>query len=139
MQPTQSTPLSMIPQILTHEFVEFMPDQLEDGKLYVSITCSVVVHKCACGCGNEVVIHLSPSDWKLTFDGETISLSPSVGNWQFPCRSHYWVRKNMAIPAIESGRNKSGFHTWLERLKNNIKSKKRANKKRRPGNDRLNN
>jgi hypothetical protein len=27
----------------------------------------------------------------MTFDGETISLYPSIGNWNFPCRSHYWI------------------------------------------------
>ncbi len=37
---------------------------------------------------------LTPTDWKLTFDGETVSLHPSIGNWNFPCRSHYWIRNN---------------------------------------------
>jgi hypothetical protein len=34
---------------------------------------------------------LSPTDWKLTFDGESITLYPSIGNWSFPCQSHYWI------------------------------------------------
>jgi hypothetical protein len=50
--------------------------------------------KCACGCGKEVVTPLSATDWKLIFDGKTVSLDPSIGNWGFPCRSHYWVRNN---------------------------------------------
>jgi hypothetical protein len=25
----------------------------------------------------------------MTFDGETVSLRPSVGNWNLACRSHY--------------------------------------------------
>jgi len=79
---------------MQHKFVEFIPDELEDGILYVSITYATVLHKCCCGCGNEVVTPLSPSDWQLTFNGETISLFPSIGNWSFPCRSHYWIRKN---------------------------------------------
>ncbi len=79
---------------MKHEFVEFIPDKLEDGVLYVSITYSTVLHRCCCGCGNEVVTPLSPLDWQLTFDGETISLFPSIGNWSFPCRSHYWIREN---------------------------------------------
>jgi len=49
---------------------------------------------CCCGCGREVVTPLSPTDWKPLFDGETISLDPSIGNWSFPCRSHYWIREN---------------------------------------------
>lgn len=79
---------------LTHEFVEFIPDTLEEGRLYVSIAYATVVHKCCCGCGKEVVTPLSPTDWKLIFDGQTISVDPSIGNWSFPCQSHYWIRNN---------------------------------------------
>ena len=78
---------------MKHEFVEHIPDQLQAEVLYISIDFALAVHKCFCGCGNEVVTPLSPVDWSITFDGEAISLHPSVGNWNFPCRSHYWVRK----------------------------------------------
>lgn len=80
--------------ILTHEFVESFPDQLEDGKLYVSIDFATVAHRCACGCGHQVITPLSPADWQLTFDGESISLWPSIGNWSFDCQSHYWIKNN---------------------------------------------
>ena len=79
---------------LAHRFVELIPDVLEDGVLYVSIAYGTVSHRCCCGCGREVVTPLSPTDWKLIFDGETVSLYPSIGNWNFPCRSHYWIRYN---------------------------------------------
>jgi hypothetical protein len=78
--------------MLAHSFVEFIPDVLEDRMLYVSMKFAVVAHKCCCGCGNEVVTPLSPTDWKLLFDGKTISLTPSIGNWGFDCQSHYWIR-----------------------------------------------
>jgi hypothetical protein len=39
---------------------------------------------------------LSPTDWKLTFDGVSVSLHPSDGNWSFPCRSHYRIEYNRA-------------------------------------------
>jgi hypothetical protein len=74
-----------------HRFVEFIPEVLDEGVLYVSITYTTVLHKCACGCGSEVVTPLSPTFWRMTFDGETISLYPSIGNWNFSCRSHYWI------------------------------------------------
>lgn len=80
-----------------HEFVEFIPRELAEGVLYVSIPYSTVVHLCACGCGTKVVTPLKPPKWSLTFDGDTISLCPSVGNWQFPCRSHYWIRRNRVL------------------------------------------
>lgn len=77
-----------------HVFVEFIPTDLHDGVLYVSIPYATVVHQCACGCGNKVVTPISPTDWQLLFDGESISLTPSIGNWGFPCRSHYWIKSN---------------------------------------------
>ena len=76
---------------LQHRFVELIPDSLEDGILYVSIKYSTAVHKCVCGCGNEVVTPISPTDWKLSFNGETVSLYPSIGNWGFKCKSHYFI------------------------------------------------
>lgn len=79
---------------MTHEFVEYIPRELADGVLYGSIPYCTVVHKCPCGCGNKVVTPISPADWQLAFDGEAISLTPSVGNWSLPCRSHYWIRAN---------------------------------------------
>ena len=79
---------------MTHEFVTHVPEILDDDTIYVSIPFETVIHKCACGCGIEVVTPLSPAEWSLTFDGETISLSPSIGSWSLDCRSHYWIRKN---------------------------------------------
>ena len=55
---------------------------------------ATVAHKCCCGCGREVVTPLSPTDWKLTYDGESISLNPSIGNWSFECKSHYWIENS---------------------------------------------
>ena len=79
---------------LNHKFVEFIPELLDDDVLYVSVVHGTAVHRCCCGCGREVVTPLTPGDWRLTFDGETVSLYPSIGNWNFPCRSHYWLTRN---------------------------------------------
>src|ERR1039458_6166357 len=79
---------------LSHKFVEFVPNVLEKGVLYVSITYGTASHLCCCGCGREVVTPITPTGWKLIFDGETVSLHPSIGNWNFPCRSHYWISNN---------------------------------------------
>jgi hypothetical protein len=81
-------------KVLKHEFVEYIPAHLEENTIYVSVAFATVVHKCCCGCGNEVVTPLSPTDWKLFFDGQAISLTPSIGNWNFKCRSHYWIDRN---------------------------------------------
>lgn len=79
---------------LQHKFVEFIPEKIEEGILYVSIEYCTAIHKCVCGCGNEVVTPLSPTDWRLTFNGKYVTLHPSIGNWNFECQSHYWIRNN---------------------------------------------
>ncbi len=85
----------MKPEItFSHKFVQFIPNELEEGVLYISTEFATATHKCACGCGREVVTPLSPTDWSLTFDGRTISLEPSIGNWSFPCQSHYWIKRD---------------------------------------------
>ncbi|WP_372495035.1 DUF6527 family protein [Micromonospora phytophila] len=77
-----------------HEFVDYVPSELADGTIYISVEYATAVHACCCGCGHKVVTPLHPAQWKLTFDGESISLDPSVGNWNLPCSSHYWIRRN---------------------------------------------
>jgi hypothetical protein len=81
-------------QAVRHEFVDAIPENLVDGVVYVCITYATAVHLCCCGCKSQVVTPLSPSDWSVTFDGQSISLHPSIGNWSFPCQSHYWIHRN---------------------------------------------
>lgn len=77
---------------MAYQFVEFIPAELEEETLYISVEYATASHKCCCGCGREVVTPLSPTDWRLTFDGQTITLFPSIGNWSFECQSHYWIK-----------------------------------------------
>jgi hypothetical protein len=71
--------------------VHHMPKELEPGILYVSEEFDVAVHLCACGCENEVVTPLGPTRWAFRESEEGPSLSPSIGSWQLPCKSHYWI------------------------------------------------
>ena len=96
---------------LRHEFVEYIPDAVNEGVLYVSMTFATVVHRCCCGCWSEVVTPLDPRDWEMTFDGKSISLYPSIGNWSLACQSHYWIYRNqvrwarrLSTFAIKKGR-----------------------------------
>ncbi|TPK85691.1 hypothetical protein FJ936_09130 [Mesorhizobium sp. B2-4-13] len=79
---------------LDHRFVESFPERLQEGILYISTEYASMTHLCACGCGSEVVTPLSPLDWRFMFDGQTISVHPSIGSWSLPCRSHYIIRHN---------------------------------------------
>ena len=71
--------------------VRFMPADLEPGVLYVAEEFRAAAHLCACGCGAKIRTPLGPAAWQLeeTPDGPT--LTPSVGNWQQRCRTHYWI------------------------------------------------
>lgn len=77
-----------------HEFVKLLPTKLEERTVYISIEYSTAAHLCMCGCKVEVQTPLSPTDWQLIFDGEAVTLFPSIGNWGLTCRSHYWISDN---------------------------------------------
>ena len=82
---------------LKPEFVEHIPQNLDEGTIYISIEFATAIHKCCCGCGSEIVTPFSPIQWQLTFDGKSVTLYPSIGNWGLPCRSHYWVKQNNVV------------------------------------------
>ena len=71
--------------------VKFLPRELAPGILYVSEGYAVAGHLCACGCGNKVIVPLGPAEWTFTERGGLPTLSPSIGSWQLPCRSHYVI------------------------------------------------
>ena len=87
--------------VLAYEFVEYIPEELKERTLYISKEYGTAVHKCCCGCGREVVTPLSPTGWQLAFDGKSVSLYPSIGNWSLPCQSHYFIRKNKVVWAAQ--------------------------------------
>ena len=76
---------------VTAVWVDDMPLSLEPGNLYISVKHRLTEHLCACGCGTEVSLPLSRSEWRIEYDGEFVSISPSIGNWRLPCRSHYII------------------------------------------------
>lgn len=82
---------------IEHRFVDVIPDELERGVLYISTAYATAMHKCACGCGERVVTPIRPSDWTLLWDGRSVTLDPSIGNWSLPCRSHYFVRTGRIV------------------------------------------
>jgi hypothetical protein len=71
--------------------VEYVPKDLDDSTLYVSEKYHTAVHLCACGCRSKVVTPLRPTEWSFEEHQGKPSLRPSIGNWQLPCKSHYWI------------------------------------------------
>ncbi len=62
------------------EYVDAIPAAIADGVLYVSTEFGKAVHKCCCGCGQEVVTPLGPTGWSVTIDGGAVSVFPV--HWQ---------------------------------------------------------
>lgn len=79
---------------LKHQWVRFIPNNPDPGILYVSREYKTATHLCCCGCGLEVVTPINSAKWSITDHGSSVSLWPSIGNWSFPCRSHYWIDHN---------------------------------------------
>jgi hypothetical protein len=101
------------------DFVETFPDPLETGVFYISLEYNTCAHQCACGCGAEVVTPLSPAQWSFTYDGENITVHPSIGNWGLDCGSHYVVSRGRVhwaaqFSRAEIARNRSRDRAALE-------------------------
>jgi hypothetical protein len=95
------------------ERVHYVPKDLKYGTLYVSEEFDIAVHLCACGCGSKVKTPLGPTEWSVDEMSSGPTLRPSVGNWQQPCQSHYWIEGGEIIWArkwtpeqIAAGRQK---------------------------------
>lgn len=112
---------------LEHQFVRYIPETVEPGVLYISLDYATAAHSCCCGCGEEIVTPFTPTDWKMIFDGESITLWPSIGNWNLNCRSHYLIKKGRVVKAgqwtnkqiqIERNRDKAAKAEYYETLEN---------------------
>jgi hypothetical protein len=113
---------------LEHRFVHYIPEQLEPGIIYISMDFATAAHSCCCGCGEQVITPFTPTDWKMTFDGETVTLSPSIGNWNSACQSHYFIVGNRVVeaePWIDkkgARKRKFGKEKWQNHLDQKIQS-----------------
>lgn len=105
-----------------HVFVDSVPVTLQDGVLYVCLKHNTVSHLCACGCAHRIDTPLDPNEWRLTYNGHSISLYPSIGNWDIPCQSHYYITENVAIPIVKKKKwkNKRDKGKWYLRGRREI-------------------
>lgn len=79
------------------QYVDNIPEKLDEGMLYICERYHIAAHKCCCGCGQEVITPLTPADWLIKKDNDLITLFPSIGNWSFACQSHYWIKRNKVV------------------------------------------
>lgn len=80
-------------------YVQYIPpaDIIKEGELYISLEFQTAVHKCCCGCGMEVVTPFNPAQWRLLDKDGKVSIYPSIGNWSYPCKSHYFIENNSIL------------------------------------------
>lgn len=81
-------------------FVEMIPadsKELKAGVLYISMKYNTLVHRCPCGCGGLSEIGLHPATRSMVYNGENISIEPSIGVRTLRCRSHYWITENRIV------------------------------------------
>lgn len=83
--------------MLTIEHVEYIPEEKEPNTLYISKRFNTAVHLCACGCDYETVTPLNGNGWQLSETDNGVTLHPSIGNQNFDCKSHYWIKNNQIV------------------------------------------
>ena len=85
--------------ILFPSFSIFIPEKLEEGILYISFEYEVAIHLCCCGCKEKTVTPFGKNGWNLEHNVKTneVTLTPSIGNFQIPCKSHYFITNNKVI------------------------------------------
>ena len=81
---------------ITPKLVHYIPNPMEQGILYISKEYGVANHLCLCGCGEQTVTPIGGEGWKLIENGDKVSLTPSISNYQMPCKSHYIITNNIA-------------------------------------------
>lgn len=79
-------------------FVDIIPEELIQNTLYISEKYKTATHLCLCGCGEKTITPLGGGlMWDLVKENNgTVSLIGSVGNYSYPCKSHYIITKNVA-------------------------------------------
>lgn len=75
----------------------YLPDVLQPGVLYYSKMYHIAAHLCACGCKQQVYTPIVSEGWVLHLDHSGVTLTPSIGNFQQPCKSHYFIKEGKVV------------------------------------------
>jgi len=76
---------------------EYIPENMEFGKLYYSKEFDGSSHLCLCGCGVKCYLPIQPniSGWLLTIQNNKPTITPSILQ-RFECKSHYIITNGIA-------------------------------------------
>ena len=84
---------------VTAEKVEYIPmkQEMKQGVVYISDRFGTAVHACLCGCRSLTVTPLGVNGWRYVFNEQHgLTMTPSIGNFKFDCKSHYIITKGTA-------------------------------------------
>lgn len=81
---------------ITPVYCESVPDDLEEGRIYISDRFKMAIHLCACGCKHQTATPIREDGWTLTDNAGIITLRPSIGNFkgENPYHAHYFITNN---------------------------------------------
>ena len=84
---------------LTPLFCEQIPEDLDEGVLYISQKYGIAAHLCACGCAQKTITDLRPhwkNGWGISVTDGRVTLRPSIGNFngENPYHAHYFITDN---------------------------------------------
>lgn len=74
---------------------EYIPENLEFGKLYYSKEFGGLSHLCVCGCGQKTYIPIRDGEWSVFPNNGKVTITPSLLH-RFDCKSHYIITNGIA-------------------------------------------
>lgn len=107
-------------ETIRYRLVDSIPREIVEGTIYISQEYATAVHKCCCGCRNEVVTPLGPTDWQIKINHGEVTVYPSIGNWSLPCQSHYWIREGRILWAEQWSEARIAFGRQQNRIAKQI-------------------
>lgn len=73
-----------------YQLVDRMPKEMREGVVYHTEEFGLAGLLCACGCGHRVTL-LVPDSHEVSSEGGYVTIRPSVGVLDAPCKSHYVI------------------------------------------------
>jgi hypothetical protein len=75
--------------------VEFIPNEMEFGKIYYSELYQITNHLCPCGCGQQTPLPIKDGEWNLLINNDKVTINPSVLH-RSGCNTHYIITNGIA-------------------------------------------
>ena len=76
--------------IYRYQSVEKTPTLLQSEVVYINEEFEIATLLCPCGCNHKIVL-LCPDGHLVINDGGFATVKPSIGVWDAPCRSHFFL------------------------------------------------